>query len=318
MKTKSVTRSILFLSIILLPKLSFAQETPDLAIIGNDDQSISGQVNFLNKNNKEELFLYKKPKPVPPWFVRRIKVSAGGVFPINNTKIEVGNQSGTFGTELDFENDLGFNKSTTTFLSDIQWRASRRSRFDLSYFYLNRNTSYQLQKTIEFGDHTYPVDASVNSFFKTNIYRFSYGYAFFLDPKYEFGLMIGAHVLKTEVGIGLLGATAEIGYRDDFDFTAPLPDAGIWGGYAVSDKFAVTGNLSYLSLKINDISGKIISYNLSIIYNVVPNLEVAAGYTGLNFTVDVQKERLQGYFKWGYNGPFISASYSFGKKKPFE
>lgn len=53
-------------------------------------------------------------------------------------------------------------------------------------------------------------------------------------------------------------------------------------------------------------------------YEVIPNLDLALGYTGLNFKVDVEKERLQGYFKWGYNGPSLTVSYSFGKKKPFE
>lgn len=313
MKLKYVTNSILIIGVWLLPGKTAAQQTDQLA----DNSSLSFSVENFSVENKADDYLYKRPKPVPPWFARRLKVTVGLFIPVNNTNIEVGNQSGTFGTEIDFEDDLGFRKSSSTFLSDIQWRASRRSRFDLSYFHLKRTTSYQLKKDIEFGDHTYPVDASVNSFFETSIYRFSYGYALLLDPKYELGLMVGAHILRSNVGISLVGATAELGYNDGFDFTAPIPDVGIWGGYAFTDKLAVTGNLSYLSLKINDISGKIISYNLSVLYEVIPNLELALGYTGLNFKVDVQKERLQGYFKWGYNGPSLTASYSFGKRHPF-
>lgn len=62
----------------------------------------------------------KKAKRVPPRFVRRIKLTAGLFIPVNNTKIEVGNESGSFGTTIDFEDDLGFEKSTSTFLSDMQ------------------------------------------------------------------------------------------------------------------------------------------------------------------------------------------------------
>lgn len=314
MPQKFISGSILLIAVLLVQNLTFSQETAGLT-----DNTYSSQNIFsLENNNNADDNLYKRPKPVPPWFARRIKVTAGLFIPVNNTKIEVGNQSGTFGTTIDFEDDLGFRKSSSTFLSDIQWRASRRSRFDLSFFHLERTTSYQLKKEIEFGDHTYPVDASVNSFFENNIYRFSYGYAFLLNPKYELGLMIGAHILRSNVGISLIGATAQLGYKDDFDFTAPLPDLGIWGGYAFTDKLALTGNVSYLSLKINDVSGKIISYNLSVMYEVIPNLDLALGYTGLNFDVDVQKKRLQGYFKWGYNGPSLTVSYAFGKRHPFE
>ncbi|MHC0444679.1 hypothetical protein [Flavobacterium phragmitis] len=314
MKLKYATMCALLIGVWLLPFKTAAQQTDHLA----DSSSFYLSENNISVQSKADDYLYQRTKPVPPWFARRIKATVGLFIPVNNTTIEVGSQNGTFGTEIDFEDDLGFRKSSSTFLSDIQWRASRRSRFDLSYFHLKRTTSYQLKRDIEFGDHTYPVDASVHSFFETSIYRFSYGYALLLDPKYELGLMIGAHILRSDVGISLAGATAELGYNDGFDFTAPLPDVGIWGGYAFTDKLALTGNVSYLSLKINDISGKIISYNLSVLYQVIPNLELALGYTGLNFKVDAQKERLQGYFKWGYNGPSLTVSYSFGPRHPFQ
>jgi hypothetical protein len=278
---------------------------------------LSAQETSKDTINETSVNSEKKAKPVPPWFARRIKVSAGLFIPVNNTKIEVGNESGSFGNIIDFEDDLGFEKSTSTFLGEFQWRASRRSRFDLSYFYFSRNSSHQLQRTIEFGEHTYPVDAEVNSYFKTAIYRFTYGYAFLVNPKYELGVMIGAHILKTDVGISLKGETAQVGYKDDFGFTAPLPDFGIWGGYAISDRFAFNGSVSYLALKIDNVSGKIISYNLSFMYKALENLDVSMGYTGLNFKVDVVKDNLAGYLKWGYNGPMLTASYCFGKKKPF-
>lgn len=73
--------------------------------------------------------------------------------------------------------------------------------------------------------------------------------------------MVGTHILRTEVGINLMGSTAGIGYNDNFDFTAPLLDVGIWGRYAISNKFAINGNISYFSLKVVHISGKIINYN---------------------------------------------------------
>ncbi|PIF34499.1 hypothetical protein CLU81_5150 [Flavobacterium sp. 9] len=286
-----------------MPFLMFCQETAQNMTFSLQDG------NELNRN--------QKVKPELPWFVRRIKASVGLFIPINNTIIEVGSANGDYGTTIDLEDDLGFRKSTNTFLADLQWRISRRSQFEISYFYLNRTTSRTLKRTIEFGDHTYPVDAAVESFFKTSIFRVSYGYAFFVDPKYEFGLMIGAHIIQSEVGISLLGATVGLSYKDEYNFTAPLPDIGIWGGYAISDRFAAKGNVSYFALKINNIDGKVTSGDFSVLYKVIENLHFSLSYTGLNFRVDVEKEKGQGYFKWGYNGPLITASYAFGKKKPF-
>jgi hypothetical protein len=47
------------------------------------------------------------------------------------------------------------------------------------------------------------------------------------------------------------------------------------------------------------------------------NLHLSLFYPGLYFNVEVQKEKRQGYFKWVYKSPLITASYAFGKKKPF-
>lgn len=300
MKLKIIFYNVM---ILVLPVLVFAQQAPEMTIFLNQDE------NDLNLN--------QKVKPEPPWFVRRIKVSAGLFIPINNTIIEVGSANGDYGTTIDLEDDLGFRKSTHTFLGDVQWRISRRSQFEVSYFYLNRTTSRTLDKTIEFGDHTYPVDADIQSFFKTSIFRVSYGYAFFVDPKYEFGLMIGAHIIHSEVGMSLSGATLNLSYKDDYNFTAPLPDIGIWGGYAISERFAVKGSMSYFSLKVDNKDGKVTSGDFSVLYKAMENLHISLSYTGLKFNVDVEKEKGHGYFKWGYNGPLITASYAFGKKKPF-
>ena len=247
-----------------------------------------------------------------PWHARRFKLTAGAFFPSNNTEVEVGNNSGTFGNLIDFEKDLGFDKNTTSFTAAFEWRISRRSRLGAEYFYLRRTSSKVLERTIEFGDNIYPVDARVGAFMDNEIYRITYGYAFISKPKYEIGALIGGHILLGDVGLKLEGATAEVGYRDDFDFTAPLPDVGVWGEFVLGRKVGLYANVNYFALKVNDTDGRIWSYNLSVLYNVYQNFSLTAGYTGLNIRVDTVQERLNGFFKWGYNGPSITATYAFG------
>lgn len=248
-----------------------------------------------------------------PWHARRFKFTAGAFFPINNTQVEVGSNDGDFGNSIDFEKDLGFNKSSESFTAAFEWRISRRSRLGAEYFYLNRRSTKVLQRDIEFGDHTYPVNGSVSAFFDNQIIRVYYGYAFVSKPKYEIGALIGAHVMLIDVGLALKGETQQLTYNDSFDVTAPLPDIGIWGEFVLGKKVGLYANINYFALKVNDIDGRILSYNLTVLYNMYKNLSITAGYTGLNIRVDAEKERLNGFFKWGYNGPTIALTYSFGK-----
>jgi hypothetical protein len=52
-----------------------------------------------------------------------------------------------------------------------------------------------------------------------------------------------------------------------FDFTAPLPDVGIWGEFVLGKRWGLYANVNYLSVKIDETDGRIISYNLSVLYN---------------------------------------------------
>jgi hypothetical protein len=256
----------------------------------------------------------KLKKYVAPWFVEKFRVSAGFFAPINVAKVEVGLTDGGSGTVINLKNDLGFKRSAGTVFGDFQYRLKRRSRFDLSYYGINRKSSATLKKDINFADTTYHVNTSVDAFFNSSIYRFSYGYAILEKPRYEAGILIGAHVVHSNVGLNAMGSNNSISLNKDFGFTAPLPDLGIWGGYSFSSRFALTGEFDYLSLKIGDIDGRILGGSFACLYHATKKLDISVEYIGLNFNVDATKPRLEGKLIWGYNGPAVTATYSFGKK----
>lgn len=247
-----------------------------------------------------------------PWRARRFRLMAGAFFPINNTNIRVGNNSGSIGTDIDFEDDLGFSDNTSTFYVNAMWRASKRSRFELEYFLLNRSAVKTLERQIEFDDHIYNIDARVEAYFDSQIIRFSYGYAIICKPKYEIGLLVGTHLMFVDVGLKTDTANIDAEISDDYNVTAPLPDLGIWGEIVITKKIGLYLNTNYLAAKFEDIDGSIFSYNASVLYNIHKNFSMTAGYSGLNVKVDVTKERANGYLKWGYNGPSITATYTFG------
>jgi hypothetical protein len=247
-----------------------------------------------------------------PWHDRRFRITAGAFFPVNNTEIEVGRNNGSRGTKIDLENDLGFSKSSVSFMATFDWRISKRSRLGFEYFALDRSSSKTLQKEITFGEHTYNINTRVTAFFDVQIARIAYGYAFLAKPKYQAGLLIGAHVLFTDLGLRVDANQAIVEQKDSFNFTAPLPDFGVWGEFVLAKRFGLYVNANYLALKIDNIDGRIISYNLSLLYNVHKNFSLTAGYTGLNFKIDAVEKRLNGFLKWGYNGPTLSAAYTFG------
>jgi len=269
--------------------------------------------NFTGSSTKDSVENSNGVKTMP-WFVERFRLTAGFFVPVSNTNIQVGIKGGTDGSEIDFEKDLGFNRTQGTFLGNFQWRISPRSRFAFNYYNIPRNSTHQLDKEIDFNGQIYPVDATVKSFFNTAIYQISYGYAIVSKPKFEMGLMIGTHLVGGNIGISLTSENQFESASTDFGFTAPLPDLGLWGGYAINKKLAMNLDLTYLSLSVGGISGSIFAYNLLFVYKVIDKLDLSLGYSGLNFKVDYTKNDTKAKFDWSYNGPSLGVTYSFGKK----
>jgi hypothetical protein len=259
-------------------------------------------------------FSQTKDSLVAPWWVEKFKLTAGLFVPVNNTKVQVEANGSAAGTDIDFQKDLGFDAAQLTFLANFQWRISRRSRINLSYYDMNRTATHTLQKDIIFNDQTYKINSSVDTYFNTAIYQFSYGYAFIEKPGYEVGVLIGAHTVGTKAGISLNGTSTGVSQNNNFGFTAPLPDLGIWGGYAFNNQFAVNLDFDYLSLTINNINGRIIAYNLVFSYKLTKQLDLSLAYSGLNFNVKTTKKDITGDFRWGYNGPSLGLTFSFGER----
>lgn len=309
---------ILMSAVILSPALSLAQ---DVTTGANAPTASSSETRIdRDYNLKTEAYLgaidtsKSKDRDVP-WFVERYKISAGFYSPFSNTTIRVGTDSGNAGTSIDLEKDLGFKTNTESFLGNFQWRISSRSRLDLSYYYIRRNSSRTLERTIEFGDQTYEVNTSISSFFNTEIYRLSYGYAIISKPTYEIGALIGFHIIGADMGLNAKANNQQIERNSDFGFTAPLPDFGIWGGYAISPRFSFNGEIDFLSVKINNFKGRILAYDATFTYMLAKHWNLTAGYTGLNVRVDVERDNRNGHFVWSYNGPSLMVTYVFGRKK---
>lgn len=307
-------KTLFLFPILLIGALSFGQDIEKSSNFEiNGDIASNTGIKSEKMNQIESDTVKEMQERDAPWFVERFRLSAGFYKMFNNTSVKISPESGE-GADVDFENDLGFNESSQSFIADFEWRSSSRSKFNLTYYNSERNASKRLEKTIVIGDNTYDIDTEIYAYMNSEFYRLSYGYAILSKPKYEAGLLIGTHTIATSIGVGAKLENGNLERNEKRDFTAPLIDFGIWGGYAISDRFALRGELNYFQLKIDTFDGKVLGYNFNVMYKAMKNLEFSTGFAGLNFEVDVTDERHTN-LQWGYNGITLMAAYTFGNKK---
>ncbi len=302
---------ILLAAIYLFTTLPGFSQIKDSASLNTDSTSLTKDSASLKASLKKDSA--SSGKIVLPWFVERFKLSAGAFYVVNTTNVLV-HLHDADGTDVNLEKDLGINREITTFIVNFQWQISRRSQLTFNYYNVNRSSNHVLEKDIIFEDNTYHANSSVKAFYNTNMYQVAYSYAIFSKPTWEAGLYVGTHIANSKTGISLNGINNGASTQNSFGFTAPLPDVGIWGSWAISKRFAFNGSLSYFALTMNNITGRLLAFSGNFTYKIIDQLDVTLGYTGLDYKVDVVRTKATGNFKWGYNGPTLTANFSFGKK----
>ena len=236
-------------------------------------------------------------------------VQLSGYWAKVDTDIRVDNlNNDTPGTEIDLEDDLGFDDRELLPALFAGARVGSGIQIAVEYYSLNRDTTATLARDITVDDVTYPVNASVTAGFDTDIYRLTVGWAFARGDNYEFGAAIGLHA--TDIGIsfegeGSVGGAPQSVEQRKEDVLAPLPTVGVFGSFKAGENINVGGRIDYLSLSIGDYDGRLVNAQASVSYRFTPNFGIGVMYRYVDYRVDVTKTNAEGRFAYQFSGPAV-------------
>ena len=211
------------------------------------------------------------------------------------------------GTDVDVENDLGFDASDSVFRIDGYYRFNEKHRLDFSWFDLSRTASKQIQKDIEWDGEIYPIDTLINASFDLNIYKVAYTWSFMRREKGYLGASIGLYVADTGHSI----AADAIGQSSNQGVTAPLPVIGLRGQYDFAEKWSLRGSAEIFAFDSGDFSGSLHDLYAGIDYQAFQNLAIGVGINSVGFDLDVTKTNFIGKLDWRYDGGLLFFKFNF-------
>lgn len=223
-----------------------------------------------------------------------------------DTTAHLNSSTGGRGTQLSFENDLGFDDSKImpAFLASV--RLGERWKIEFEYLSLSRDSSRAISRTINWGDRTYTIGTVVSSDFDSDIYRLSAGYSFIKDNQKELGVSLGFHVTDFSLGLAATGIGSQRG-----DALAPLPTIGLYGAYALTPKWLLSGRLDYFSLNYNEYDGSLVNVSAGIDYRFTRNFGIGVAYRHIDYDLTVTKSKFNGGVEYKFNGPMVYVTASF-------
>lgn len=241
----------------------------------------------------------------------RAAVSFGAFVSQPVTSARVDSDDGD-GTDINFEDDLGLDSSTTILRLGGHWWLSRRNRLDFSVFSFSREGNRQIAETIDFGDTTFNINTVVTSTQDIDIMKAAYTFAPIVKDRSFLGITAGLYVAQSQLGL----SEPTLGKAESEDVTAPLPVIGVRGDYAITDQLTFRGALEVFGIDTGDVSGHLNDLYLGMDYGFGDRFAVGLAYNDVSMDIGVDKGngRFSGALDWGYDGWLLYFNVDFGKK----
>lgn len=218
------------------------------------------------------------------------------------------------GVAFDFERDLGLDDRQTLFSVNAGARAFGRVVFAADYYKLDRNSSIELGRDIQFEDVTFPISAQIESGFDSDIYRLTVGYSLIRNAQFEFGPALGLHATSFDIFVSGQARLGQIEVAEAVrrrDFLAPLPTVGLYGTWQPTPKIAANARIDYMSLGIDDYDGGVTNVQVGVSYAVTRKIDVGVQYRFVDYDLVIEKDSWTGDLDYNFQGPVLLLRASF-------
>ena len=241
----------------------------------------------------------------------RAAISLGAFISRPATEARVDNDAGQ-GTDLNLEDDLGLQSSTTIARIDGHWWLSRRNRLDFSVFNFSRDGTRTIDETIDFGDQTFAINTVVSSTHNLDIAKAAYTFAPIIKDRGFVGFTAGLYVSQTELSL----SQAALGSVESETLTAPLPVIGVRGQYTVTDRIKLRGSFEVFGIDTGDVSGHLNDFNVAADYGFGKRFAVGLAYNDVAMDIDASESGggFRGALDWGYSGWLLYMNVDIGNQ----
>jgi hypothetical protein len=213
-----------------------------------------------------------------------VEVSGSLWYPTPNILISSESIEGIIGSDIDFVEDLGIEKTWFTQLK-VVLRPATKHKFRFEYTPIKYQSEGVLRRDLIFNGIEFPIAIPIESEIVWRAYRFAYEYDFVYRDRGFVGLVLEAKY--TDVEATLQNAL-------DLEFVrahAPIPAVGVIGRGYVAPNISITGEFTFFKLpEIDGNSGRYFDFDLYGTVNFTNNVGVQGGYRSFDVVYKVESD----------------------------
>ena len=237
----------------------------------------------------------------------KFRISIGWFNPKADTTIRLDATNSSLGTTIKLEDQVGLPKGRGLIRADGFFRFKKRHRLDFGYYDFERKGTQTISAVINWGDQTFPINATVNSFFNLQIIKVSYTYLVVAKRDTTVGLSIGFNFSDLKSGL----SAANLPISQTTSSNAPLPMLGINATHNLGSNIWLEAHVQFFYLKAGAMDGHVSDARIAVNYRIKDNFGIGVGYNFFNIKINKSNTHFDGRFKLNFDGVQIFASLFF-------
>lgn len=237
-------------------------------------------------------------------------LTVGGYWPDSNTSIRIDREDGSVGTTISGEDNLGWEERTFSPFFSLGYRFKRNHSLYFSYWSIRRSGVKEISFDIIIDDETYSGGTTIDSQFKTDIYRLTYAYKIYKTKESNISVLAGLHVTDMSFKLNAVGTASGLSFETDKGVVAPLPTIGVSSNTYFGNNWYLSFWLQAMRLTYENVEGRLNNTSLAISYKPHKHVFYSFGAIAFDLSVNGTDGHTRGEFKYEYEGPFISVGAS--------
>lgn len=194
---------------------------------------------------------------------------------------------GQLSAAVDLSRDLDLDDSVTSEFIEGYYRPSRKSRWDFSYYRMNRRGQTFAGRNIEINDRVFPIGTDISTRMEYWTLKGSYSYLFHSHDNIDLGLSIGLHISDYDLSFSATNPSID----EEESQLLPLPVFGVLFNYGLSEKTLLAYKHDIFFLDYDDYTGTMLDAKISVEHRTFRNVGFELGYVVQTMDIDVISTR---------------------------
>ena len=204
------------------------------------------------------------------------------------------NGSGTSGSDIDLERDLGVAPEVDTIWLDATWRVGRRHQLKLAYTKLDQERKdYTIARDFAFGGQTFNAGLSAHTTSGADVLSAYYRFAAYRNERFEIGPAIGIGGLWVKAGIRATGTITGPGggqtsrtVEEDASTSSPTGAIGAYMNARPTKRLVLHADFLYIKVKPENAEASLIDWRLGADYYFFRHAGLGVQYKYNNYQYD--------------------------------